>query len=165
MKTVVSMRPDRVAVYGYAHLPETIPHQRKINTRDVPGVGQRLRLEQIARERLREAGYVEIGLDHFALPGDRLAAAAAGRSLHRDFMGYTTRRTPTLIGLTGSAGMEQRLSDQDQRITDLAQALAANCPHQLGVGKGGGRPEDAHARHHREAQVGADHHLLTAGAI
>jgi len=114
METVVSMRPDRLAVYGYAHLPEAIPHQRKIDTRDVPDLNQRRRLEKIARTNLREAGYCEIGLDHFALPEDRLAIAATDRSLYRDFMGYTTRRTPTLIGLGVSS------------IGDLPQGFAQN---------------------------------------
>ena len=125
LKSVLTMRPDRLAVYGYAHLPELIPHQRKIDNRDVPDLNLRRRLEELARTRLREAGYVEIGLDHFALPNDRLAAAAAGRSLYRDFMGYTTRRTPTLIGLgvTSIGELPQGFAQNVKKLSQYQQML------------------------------------------
>ena len=71
MKAVVEMRPDRIAIYGYAHLPKLVPQQRRIDTATVPDVKLRRRLEEAARRQLVDAGYVQVGLDHFALPSDR----------------------------------------------------------------------------------------------
>jgi oxygen-independent coproporphyrinogen-3 oxidase len=114
MRVVVEMRPDRIAIYGYAHLPQRIPHQRRIDPATVPDVKLRWKLEELARGRLVQAGYVQVGLDHFALPSDALAEAARHRTVHRDFMGYTTRRSSTLIGLGVSS------------ISELPQGLAQN---------------------------------------
>ena len=114
MRAVVDMRPDRIAIYGYAHLPQRVPHQRRIDSATVPDVRLRWKLEEAARSRLVQAGYVQVGLDHFALPSDALAQAARHRTVHRDFMGYTTQRSPILIGLGVSS------------ISELPQGLVQN---------------------------------------
>jgi oxygen-independent coproporphyrinogen-3 oxidase len=100
---VVKMRPDRLAVYGYAHLPEVFKAQRQFRSEDLPDTGSRLLLLQTAIEMLVAAGYVYIGMDHFALPHDSLARAKIDGSLHRSFQGYTTHANRDLVGLGVSA--------------------------------------------------------------
>jgi len=103
LDTVIDMRPDRVAVYSYAHLPELFKAQKQIETADLPSPETKLGLLQLAIEKLAATGYVYIGMDHFALPDDELALAQARGGLHRNFMGYTTHADSDLIGLGVSA--------------------------------------------------------------
>ena len=100
---VLAMRPDRLAVYSYAHVPWLKAHQKRIRDEDLPDAFDKLGLFLLARQRLLDAGYVPIGMDHFALPEDDLAVAAREGRLHRNFMGYTTLRGVPLIGLGVSA--------------------------------------------------------------
>jgi oxygen-independent coproporphyrinogen III oxidase len=100
---VIGARPDRLAVYGYAHLPELFPAQRRISQRNLPGPEAKLALLHLAIEKLEGAGYVYIGMDHFALPDDELALAQARGSLHRNFMGYTSHADSDVIGFGVSA--------------------------------------------------------------
>jgi oxygen-independent coproporphyrinogen-3 oxidase len=103
LDTVIAARPDRLAVYSYAHLPEMFKGQRQIDAADLPSAEDKLALLQRAIEKLTDAGYLYIGMDHFALPDDDLARAQARGGLHRNFMGYTTHADSDLIGLGVSA--------------------------------------------------------------
>lgn len=103
LDTVIAARPDRLAVYSYAHLPELFKPQRQIDISDLPTSAAKLGLLQLAIEKLTGAGYVYIGMDHFALPDDELARAQDRGGLHRNFMGYTTHADTDLIGLGVSA--------------------------------------------------------------
>jgi len=103
VEQVVRMAPDRVAVFGYAHVPWMRPHQRALEHEPVPDARARVELLGRAWEGFGEAGYVAIGFDHFARPDDELATAAAEGTLHRNFMGYTTHRGLDQIGLGASA--------------------------------------------------------------
>jgi oxygen-independent coproporphyrinogen-3 oxidase len=96
-------RPDRLAIYSYAHLPSMFRPQQRINADDLPSPEVKLGLLQCAIDKLGEAGYVYIGMDHFALPGDSLALAQQRGDLHRNFMGYTTHAESDLLGLGVSA--------------------------------------------------------------
>lgn len=102
-KAAVLMRPERFAVFGYAHIPSFKKHQRLIDERALPDAA--LRAEQAAAiaDTLAAAGYVRIGLDHYALEDDTLALAARRGRLHRNFQGYTTDACATLIGFGASA--------------------------------------------------------------
>jgi oxygen-independent coproporphyrinogen-3 oxidase len=100
---VVSMRPDRVAVYSYAHVPWIRAHQRRIPPETLPSAPRKLELFFGAMERFLAAGYRQIGMDHFACPDDEIARAADAGKLHRNFMGYTTRPAPDLVGAGLSA--------------------------------------------------------------
>ncbi len=100
---VVAARPDRLAVYGYAHLPHMFKAQRQIDEQDLPSAEQKLALLGLAVEKLSAAGYAYIGMDHFALPEDDLAQAQQRGGLHRNFMGYTTHAETDLVGLGVSA--------------------------------------------------------------
>ncbi len=103
VERVVALRPDRIALYSYAHVPWVKPGQRKFSEADLPAPEQKLELYRIACDRLAAAGYVNIGMDHFALPADPLCRASANKTLHRNFMGYTTQPAGLLIGLGASA--------------------------------------------------------------
>ena len=103
LDTVLDIRPDRLAIYSYAHLPELFKPQKQLNAADLPSGEVKLTLLQLAIDRLTDAGYVYIGMDHFALPDDELALAQERGGLHRNFMGYTTHADSDLIGLGVSA--------------------------------------------------------------
>ena len=100
---VISMQPDRVAVYNYAHLPARFKPQRRIKEPELPSADIKLKLLALAARRLAEAGYVYIGMDHFAKPGDALAVAQSQGRLHRNFQGYSTQPDCDLVGLGVSA--------------------------------------------------------------
>jgi len=103
LDTVVAAGPDRVAVYGYAHLPQRFKAQRRIATADLPAPQIKLALLDRAIRTLTAAGYAYIGMDHFALPGDELARAQREGTLQRNFMGYTTHAQTDLVGVGVSA--------------------------------------------------------------
>jgi oxygen-independent coproporphyrinogen III oxidase len=100
---VLTLRPERLALFGYAHVPWMKPHQKLIDERELPGDAERLAQSEAAADRLAAAGYVRIGLDHYALPDDSLAIHHAGLRLHRNFQGYTTDAAETLLGFGVSA--------------------------------------------------------------
>ncbi len=100
---VVSLRPDRLALYGYAHVPHVSKRQVMISSDELPDAETRYMLAQQAGERLASTGYECLGIDHFALPDDSLAKAQAQRSMKRNFQGYTDDPCETLIGLGASA--------------------------------------------------------------
>lgn len=99
LDNVIRLMPDRIALYNYAHLPARFKAQRLIKPEDLPSAEERLQIFLMATRRLLEAGYVYIGLDHFALPDDELSRAGTDGSLHRNFQGYTTRAECDMIGL------------------------------------------------------------------
>jgi oxygen-independent coproporphyrinogen-3 oxidase len=124
-----SLNPQRLALFGYAHVPWFKTHQRLMDDAALPGVEARLEQAQVAAETLQSFGYRLIGLDHFALPGDELAVAAAEHRLHRNFQGYTVDDADALIGLGASA------------IGKLPQGFVQNAPDLAGYSRSvsGGR--------------------------
>lgn len=114
IKEVIALRPDRIAFYSYAHVPWTSRAQRLFHEGHLPDAALKLALYQKGRELLTEAGYADIGMDHFALPTDELYQAWQAGTLHRNFMGYTTQHTGLLIGLGVSS------------ISDAGDAFAQN---------------------------------------
>ena len=103
LRRVITLAPDRLALFGYAHVPWMKHHQRLIPEAALPGAAERLRQSEAAAALLLDAGYVRIGLDHFARPEDSLARAQAAGILRRNFQGYTTDSAMALIGLGASA--------------------------------------------------------------
>ncbi|GAB4091515.1 oxygen-independent coproporphyrinogen III oxidase [Flaviaesturariibacter terrae] len=114
IRSVISLRPERIAFYSYAHVPWTSKAQRLFNESHLPSAEQKLDLYRLGRELLLEAGYEDIGMDHFALPSDELCKAREEGRLHRNFMGYTTQDTGLLLGLGVSS------------ISDAGTAFAQN---------------------------------------
>jgi oxygen-independent coproporphyrinogen III oxidase len=103
IRRALRLSPDRIALFGYAHVPWFKKHQTMIDEAGLPGPEARLAQSQVAARLIIEAGYEPIGLDHFALPGDALALAAREGRLHRNFQGYTDDACRTLIGLGPSS--------------------------------------------------------------
>jgi oxygen-independent coproporphyrinogen III oxidase len=96
---VKDLRPDRIALYGYAHLPERFKPQRRIISSELPGGAAKIAMLSQSLNSFQEAGYVYVGMDHFALPNDSLAVAKRQGRLHRNFQGYSTQPDCDLIGL------------------------------------------------------------------
>lgn len=104
IEKTIQLKPDRIALYGYAHVPWMKgTGQRGYDEKDLPQDSEKRALYEMACERLLANGYLAIGMDHFALPEDKLAFAFNEKKLHRNFMGYTTQSTKFLIGLGMSA--------------------------------------------------------------
>ena len=103
IKAVMELRPDRIAYYGYAHVPWIKASQRRFTEADLPDGNAKRELYELGRSMLEQAGYAEVGMDHFALKTDSLWVAANQGELHRNFMGYTSRQVAPLIGLGVSA--------------------------------------------------------------
>lgn len=101
--SVLTVRPDRISVYNYAHLPNLFRAQRMIKTKEVPAAEVRLQLLASTVNKLVGAGYVYIGMDHFALPDDELCIAMQEGTLQRNFQGYSTCSTTDLVGVGVSA--------------------------------------------------------------
>ncbi len=103
IEAVAKLRPSRLALFGYAHVPWMKTHQKMIDEKVLPNAEERLEQAEAAAKAIEKAGYVPIGLDHFALPEDPLAVAYAKGNLRRNFQGYTTDQSEILIGFGASA--------------------------------------------------------------
>ena len=114
LRQVIALGPNRIAIFGYAHVPWLKPLQRRIDEKELPDGELRVRLLSLCRQRLAAAGYRTIGMDHFARPDDPLTLALDQRRLHRNFQGYTETATSDLVGLGLSS------------IGDVAGAFAQN---------------------------------------
>ena len=120
---ILAVDPDRLSVFNYAHLPEMFPPQRRIKEDELPSSQQKLDILQMTNERLQQAGYVYIGMDHFAKPGDELAAAQRQGQLYRNFQGYSTHADCDLIGLgVTSIGKVGNSYSQNRRTMDAYYA-------------------------------------------
>jgi oxygen-independent coproporphyrinogen-3 oxidase len=116
VEMTAELGPDRVSLFGYAHVPWMRPHQKLIHEADLPGPEDRLNMFRTAERALAANGFVAVGLDHFARREDALAVAARTGTLHRNFQGYTTDTADALIGFGASA------------IGTLPQGYAQNAP-------------------------------------
>jgi len=133
---IIGAGPDRLSVFNYAHLPEMFKPQRRIRAEDLPSPQEKLNILQLTIERLTQAGYVYIGMDHFARPDDELAVAQRNGTLYRNFQGYSTHAECDLIGLGMTAiGMVGDCYSQNQRtLEDYHAALdAGHLPVMRGV--------------------------------
>ena len=124
---VIALDPDRIALYSYAHLPSVFMPQRRIAAADLPSAEAKLQILSLAIGRLTRAGYLYIGMDHFARPDDELALAQSQGRLQRNFQGYSTRRGSDLIGLGVSAigAVGPTYYQNQKRLEDYYVALDA----------------------------------------
>ena len=118
IETIIEMRPERIACYSYAFVPWIKPHQNAITKDMLPEPDLKIELFLTARSMFLEAGYDAIGMDHFAVPNDELAQAAANSVLHRNFMGYTTHAASDMIAF-GVSGISDVRSAYAQNTKDL----------------------------------------------
>jgi oxygen-independent coproporphyrinogen-3 oxidase len=123
--TIVDMDPDRIAVFNFAYLPEMIGHQRAIPRDAMPSPEQKLAILEMVASRFVESGYVFVGMDHFAKPGDELVKALKDRTLYRNFQGYTTKAGCDLYGLgVTSIGQVGRCYAQNHKtLADYQRAV------------------------------------------
>jgi oxygen-independent coproporphyrinogen III oxidase len=145
LRTVISARPDRVAVYGYAHLPKLFKAQRRIDATTLPDAAGRLELLRLAIEELSASGYRYIGMDHFALPDDELVRAQEAGRLQRNFMGYTTHADCDLIGV-GASAISHIGGSYSQNYRELKTWKAAVEARRLPVWRGLGLSFDDRVR-------------------
>ena len=120
LKHVVTISPDRLAIYNYAHLPERFKPQRRIQEQDLPSADEKLDILQATIEFLTHSGYVYIGMDHFAKPDDELAIAQREGTLHRNFQGYSTHADCDLVGM-GVSSISKVCDNYNQSVRDLEE--------------------------------------------
>ena len=132
---VINLRPDRIALYNYAHMPERFPSQRALDRLRRPAALDKLLLLNLACEMLQEAGYLHIGMDHFVLPGDALARAQKNGSLERNFQGYSTSHARDLIGL-GVSAIGSTAHGYAQNAKELPAYYALLDENRLPIAKG-----------------------------
>ena len=124
LQQVGELRPDRIALYAYAHLPARFKPQRRISAAELPSPGDKLAMLSASLDGLQEQGYVYVGMDHFALPTDALAVAKRQGRLHRNFQGYSTQPDCDLIALGVSAiGRVGATYSQNAKTLDEYQDL------------------------------------------
>ena len=135
VEKVLEVRPNRLSVFNYAHLPTLFKPQRRINEDDLPTPDRKLEILQRTNQQLSEAGYLYIGMDHFALPDDELAVAQREGTLYRNFQGYSTHRDCDLIGVgVTSIGVVGNTYSQNLKTTE--EYYAAIDQQQLPVFRG-----------------------------
>ncbi len=127
LAAAIALQPDRLAVFGYAHVPAAIPRQRRIDGSALPGTAARFAQAAHAYAQLTAAGYAAIGFDHFARPHDPLAKAAASGQLRRNFQGFTDDLAQVLIGFGASAisAFPDRLLQNEKNNGRYHMAIAA----------------------------------------
>ncbi|PRD41862.1 oxygen-independent coproporphyrinogen III oxidase [Phyllobacterium phragmitis] len=135
LRQALMMHPDRLALFGYAHVPWFKKHQTMIDEASLPGSAARLMQSQTARDHILAQGYAPIGIDHFARPGDGLALAAANGTLRRNFQGYTDDRCATLIGL-GPSSVSQFPQGYLQNSTATGEYMRLIRAHGLATVRG-----------------------------
>lgn len=135
LDTMLLLAPERISVFGYAHMPHLFKMQRQMDEAAMPTPATRLALLQLVVEQLTDAGYVYIGMDHFALPTDELARAQARRTLHRNFQGYSTRADCDLIGF-GASSIGKVGDVYAQNAKDLPSYGAAIGAGRLAIARG-----------------------------
>ena len=135
LEQVNQIRPERIAVYSYAHLPHIKGHQRTIDPATLPPPEVKLELFASAIRAFGGAGYLSVGMDHFALPEDEMGQAIANGSLWRNFMGYTVRHAPDMVGLGMSSigDVAGAFFQNDKRLVNYERAIeAGNLPIERG---------------------------------
>lgn len=135
LSQIIDLAPDRLSVFNYAHLPRLFKPQRQIDEAQLPGPETKLAILERVMQRLSEAGYVYIGMDHFARPDDELAHALESGTLQRNFQGYSTHADCDLVAL-GSSSIGRLGDCYSQNHKDLAEYQAAVMAGQLPIARG-----------------------------
>ncbi len=130
VETTVEIAPSRIAYYSYAHVPWMKQHQKVLEKLGIPGPEEKLSFFGLAYDKLTEAGYVPVGMDHFARPEDELTQALQKRELHRNFMGYTTRRGLDQIafGVSGISAVNRTYAQNTKDFERFHESARAGVP-------------------------------------
>lgn len=125
LDTTIELDPDRIAIYNYAHMPEMFKPQRRIKEEDLPSAEEKLNILQLSIDKLQDAGYVYIGMDHFAKETDSLVTAQQQGSLHRNFQGYSTNADCDMIamGVTAIGRIGDNYSQNVRSIEEYEESL------------------------------------------
>ena len=128
LDTTIELNPNRIAIYNYAHLPEMFKPQRRINEDELPSAEEKLNILQLCIDKLQEAGYVYIGMDHFAKESDSLVKAQQEGSLHRNFQGYSTHADTDMVamGITAISRIGDNYSQNVRTIDEYQASLKQN---------------------------------------
>ena len=145
LERTIAADPDRLSVFNYAHLPELFKPQRRINAEDLPSPAEKLDILHLTIEKLTGAGYVFIGMDHFAKPDDELAIAQASGTLYRNFQGYSTHADCDLVGM-GVTSIGQVGASYSQNQRGLEEYYARIDAGALAVFRGYGLSDDDRLR-------------------
>ena len=145
LSKIIDMRPDRIAAYSYAHLPELVRAQKLIRPQDMPPPERKLELLELTIARLTAAGYIYIGMDHFALPDDELALARENGTLQRNFEGYSTHADCDLICI-GVSSIAKVHNTYSQSVKELSQYYARIDADMLPIQRGYTLTEDDQLR-------------------
>src|SRR5690554_3051903 len=132
---VMALKPDRISFYSYAHVPWIHPGQRHYDEKDLPKDEEKLQLYELGKEMILKAGYEDIRMDHFALPNDTLFEASRNGTLHRNFMGYTDRYSPLMIGL-GVSSISDSWNAFAQNVKKIEEYRALLAENKLPLFKG-----------------------------
>lgn len=124
LDSVIEMNPDRIAIYNYAHLPRLFKSQRQIDEEDLPQANEKLEILGESIKKLTDAGYVYIGMDHFAKPDDELAVAQRKGNLYRNFQGYSTNSSCDVIGF-GVTAISKISNSYSQNLRDIDEYKAS----------------------------------------
>jgi len=128
LNTTIELNPDRIAIYNYAHLPEMFKPQRRINEAELPSPEEKLNILQLCIDKLQNAGYVYIGMDHFAKQSDALVKAQQEGTLHRNFQGYSTNADCDIVamGITAISRIGDNYSQNVRTIDEYEACLKQN---------------------------------------
>lgn len=156
---VLGLAPDRLSVFGYAHVPSLKPAQRIFDQQgQLPGFEEKLRMQLLAKDRLLAAGYVEVGMDHYARPGDELAVAVRQGGLHRNFQGYSTRAGASVYGF-GISAISTTPDGYRQNHKSLANYRMALLKGELPVSRGWRLTDEDRRRQEIIMRLMCDHRL------
>ncbi|MFQ5845224.1 MAG: oxygen-independent coproporphyrinogen III oxidase, partial [Planctomycetota bacterium] len=147
LELVVAMRPDRVAAYSYAHVPWLRGQQRRIHEEQLPGPEVKVALYAAALRAFGDAGYVAIGMDHFAVPEDEMGRAAADGTLWRNFMGYTVKHAPDMVacGVSGIGDVSGAYFQHERKLVDYERRVESG---ELPVARGWVLSDEDRLRRH-----------------
>ena len=127
LEQIIEMAPDRLAVFNYAHVPWMKKHQKLIQESDLPDLPTRIALQQLLLDKLTHAGYVYIGMDHFAKPDDELVKAQQNKTLYRNFQGYTTHKDCDIyaFGVSAISQTDEVYVQNAKNLAEYQQRIAA----------------------------------------
>jgi len=164
LSETIRLAPERIALFGYAHLPAAISRQRRIDARQLPGPRERFDHAALGFDRLTRAGYDAVGFDHFARPGDPLAIAARHGRLRRNFQGFTDDPSPLVLGLGASAiSLFPDLIVQNEKLAGRYRMLVTS--GHLASSRGVARPADVRMRAAIIEQLLCSRHAHIPGEI